>query len=331
VVHAAPQLTRQWSPREPAAMRERVARCVLCLVITLGALTVAGWTLLSGALGDQGIDPLFLILVCLLMSVVFSWTSAADLREILLELRRRREAAAPGTAKQEVEAKSATQESGSASPKVVITAAAAGLFLAMPFLLWHNTWFGRPLTDESIREHFKDQARPRRIQHALSQIADRIIRGDSKVQVWYPEIVALVHHPAPEIRITAAWVMGQDNRSEAFHKALLELLADPDAMVRRNAALSLVRFGDASGHPEIVAMLHAADSPQQARIAMRAQDRDGQVWEGLRALYLVGQPQDLVEVERYERGVQGMPARIRQQAVLTAKAIRTRSEHSSNR
>jgi HEAT repeat protein len=49
-----------------------------------------------------------------------------------------------------------------------------------------------------------------------------------------------------------------------------------------------------------------------------------QVWESLRALYLVGQAQDLEDVERFARGVPRMSERIRQQAAGTARVIRER-------
>ena len=49
------------------------------------------------------------------------------------------------------------------------------------------------------------------------------------------------------------------------------------------------------------------------------------VWEALRALYLVGQPADLEDVERYTRPVAGMPETVVRQATLTAEAIRTRT------
>ena len=51
--------------------------------------------------------------------------------------------------------------------------------------------------------------------------------------------------------------MGQDNKSEEFHRALLELVKDSEPLVRRNAALQLVRFGDAAGRPELRAMLQS--------------------------------------------------------------------------
>lgn len=133
-----------------------------------------------------------------------------------------------------------------------------GLTLAsilIPFLLWRATWFGRPLTDAEIQQSLTSVKNPRETQHALSQIADRIIRGDTSVKNWYPDVARLANSPYIQIRETAAWVMGQDNTVPEFHQTLLELLRDPEPLVRMNAALGLVRFHDATGHPEIVRML----------------------------------------------------------------------------
>jgi hypothetical protein len=265
-------------------------------------------------------------------------------------------------------------------PMVVL----AVLFVIVPFLTWYFTWFGRPLSDRDIEKYLSNANRPRHVQHALSQIAQRIVRGDPTVKQWYPQIVAAAHHPMAEIRITAAWVMGQDNSSYEFHQALLELLNDSALMVRRNAALELVRFGDESGRAEIVKMLrpYCVRAPARGRVStqlvvgqqigsgvllarimqdehheievrspLRGQihrivvpdgamvavgqelvwinSEAGQVWEALRGLYFVGQPEDLPDVERYVRGVPEMPDRIREQAVLTAKAIRTRAERKA--
>jgi multidrug efflux pump subunit AcrA (membrane-fusion protein) len=204
----------------------------------------------------------------------------------------------------------------------------------------------------------------------------------------------MVYHPVPEIRVTAAWVMGQDNSSEEFHHALMRLLGDLQPMVRRNAALGLVRFEDARSRPELLKMLrpYTVRSPSTGVVSIRLREeqavasgtllaqitqerprttddrpssvvrrpssdvevrsplpgyiqsivvRDGmrvmagddlvvlepeaeQVWEALRALYLVGQAEDLPDVERYKSGVPNMPDNIRQQAILTAETIRTR-------
>ena len=49
-----------------------------------------------------------------------------------------------------------------------------------------------------------------------------------------------------------------------------------------------------------------------------------QVWEALRALYLIGRPEDLPLVESYQRPQPGLPQRIQQQAAETAQAIKAR-------
>lgn len=137
-------------------------------------------------------------------------------------------------------------------------AAVIGLTLIavlVPFLFWRATWFGRPLSDDQIARFLGGWSDPRETQHALSQIADRIIAGDPSVKRWYPEVARLAGCPVLDIRKTTAWVMGQDNSVPEFHQSLLRLLDDPEALVRMNAALSLVRFNDPSGHAEIVQML----------------------------------------------------------------------------
>ena len=50
-----------------------------------------------------------------------------------------------------------------------------------------------------------------------------------------------------------------------------------------------------------------------------------QVFEALRALALIGRPEALAEVDRFAAGAPGMPAQVRQQALLTAQAIRQRA------
>jgi len=52
-----------------------------------------------------------------------------------------------------------------------------------------------------------------------------------------------------------------------------------------------------------------------------------QVWEALRALYLVGQLEDLPAIRIYERNAPEIPDRVRQQASLTEQAVRQRATH----
>src|SRR5207248_6491656 len=131
----------------------------------------------------------------------------------------------------------------------------AWLIVLMPFLFWWNTWFGRRLPDKQITEYLQDEKHPRHIQHALIQLGERMGRRDAAAARWYPDLIRLASHPVEEVRNTDAWVMGQDTSGPAFHETLLKMLNDSSPMVRGNAALSLVRFGDATGRPQIVALL----------------------------------------------------------------------------
>ena len=258
--------------------------------------------------------------------------------------------------------------------------AIALLFVLMPFLFWNATWFGRPMNDEQVSKALADHSHPRDIQHALAQLETRIETRDPSSRKWYPQIVQLAGDPVDEIRVTDAWVMGQDNSSEDFHRTLLQLLGDQNPMVRRNAALSLVRFKDDSGHAQIIAMLRPFElnSPFDGKLDTRLKAGDivnpgtmvahiessagkremrsnvpgtldrwlaangssvtvsqpilsllpseGMVWEALRALYLTGNAEDLPDVARYARGVDGMSPQIAQQAQATLAAIRARNQ-----
>jgi pyruvate/2-oxoglutarate dehydrogenase complex dihydrolipoamide acyltransferase (E2) component len=159
------------------------------------------------------------------------------------------------------------------------------------------------------------------------------------------------------------------------------MLQDQSPMVRGNAALSLVRFGDSTGRPQIVALLQPAQITAPAAGTIVATDRPGtaihqgglvaklktdessqplevrspipgrirsvaqtgakiasgaeiavidpgteQVWEALRALYLMGQPDDLPAIRPYERDVPDVSNDVRQQAQETEKAIQARAK-----
>src|ERR1700732_5086581 len=134
----------------------------------------------------------------------------------------------------------------------------AWLIVLMPFLFWWSTWFGRHLSDTKITEYLNDDKHPRHIQHALVQLCERMAGHDVAAAQWYPQLLRLAAHPVEEVRNTDAWVMGQDTAAPAFHETLLKMFQDSSPMVRGNAALSLVRFGDSSGRPHLVALLEPA-------------------------------------------------------------------------
>src|SRR5579862_6481323 len=145
----------------------------------------------------------------------------------------------------------------------------AWLIVLMPFLFWWSTWFGRHLSPAQINQYLHDDKKPRHIQHALVQMGERMSHGDAAAKQWYPDLLRLAGYQVEEVRNTDAWVMGQDTTGAGFHQALLNMLGDSSPMVRGNAALSLVRFGDATGRPQIVELLLPAQisAPRSGRIA----------------------------------------------------------------
>ena len=131
----------------------------------------------------------------------------------------------------------------------------AVLLVTVPAAYWYGTWFGRGLSDEQIEKYLGEANNPRHVQHALSQIAERVEKGDPSAGRWFPRVVEATASPFADVRMTAAWVMGLEHGREDFHAALLRLLEDREPVVRRNAALALVRFGDARCRTELLAML----------------------------------------------------------------------------
>lgn len=143
------------------------------------------------------------------------------------------------------------------------------LFVGATFLAWYFSWFGREISDADITKYLVDEKNPRHVQHALLQIQQRLERGDPSVKSWYPQMIALSNNPETEYRLTVSWVMGFDNQSEDFHQALLKLVSDPQPIVRRNAALALVRFNDSAGRQELASVLlpYAVNAPDEGTIA----------------------------------------------------------------
>jgi hypothetical protein len=255
----------------------------------------------------------------------------------------------------------------------------AWLVVLMPFMFWWSTWFGRALTDKEMREYLNDNNHPRHIQHAVVQLGQRMSRHDPSATRWYADLVRLASNPREEVRSTDAWVMGQDTAGPGFHETLLKMLDDTSLIVRGNAALSLVSFGDSSGRAQIVSLLQpvAITAPSGGRVVdtaavgtaihqggLIAKLQDGeqtrelrspitgrvrtlatatgatvvsgtavavvepgeeQVWEALRALYLIGQLEDLPAIRPYQRELPEVPERLRLQAIEAERAIRERA------
>ncbi|MDT7807925.1 MAG: hypothetical protein QOJ70_1738 [Acidobacteriota bacterium] len=260
-------------------------------------------------------------------------------------------------------------------PLVVV----ALLFVIVPFLTWYWTWFGRTLSDAEI-ERYLAEGNARHAQHALSQVGERIEKGDAaSASRWFAQVAALAASPSADVRMTAAWVMGLEHKSEDFHAALVPLLSDPEPIVRRNAALALVRFGDARCRAELLTMLRpyavraaaggtaltaltAGSRVKRESLLLKYRNTSGETVEvrsplpgkvelssvkdgeafaagsdlfilapdeeqaryALVGLYHLGGEEELAEVERYARGVDGMPEDVKEKAAQAAEAIKRR-------
>ena len=158
----------------------------------------------------------------------------------------------------------------------LVATALAVASIVIPFWFWMDTWFGKTLSDDQISEYLADTERPRRAQHAMAQISARISAGDESVKTWYPALLQVARHELPELRLTVAWLMGDAPDSEEFHAALLELVADTNPLVRRNAALALAKFGDPTGREEMRGMLrdYRLRSPHAGLVRNRLEPGD---------------------------------------------------------
>jgi hypothetical protein len=173
------------------------------------------------------------------------------------------------------------------------------LVVLVTFLFWYQTWFGRPLSDQEMDQYLSDTSLPHKTQHALAQLSNRMARGDATTGRWYPQVISLAGSKQPQFRSMAAWVMGQDNHCEAFHRTLRGLLDDPAPLVRSNAALALARFGDPSGEQQLQAMLQpfTLNAPRAGRLEFRAREGDSMPSGGIVARLSVandGNPVDVV-------------------------------------
>src|SRR5579875_3698651 len=216
------------------------------------------------------------------------------------------------------------------SALVVALATAA---VVIPFLFWRSTWFGSPLSDREMDEYLTHLDQPRRTQHALSQLADRMIRGDRSVERWYPALVRF----------------GDASGHAELRQMLLGMTVSAPASGTLRQERSL---DDVVGAGAVIARVESPAGKVEIRspipgslgrwlVSDRSSVRSAQpvawirpapevVWEALRGMYLIGEPEDLDVIAPYARGVPGMPAKVALQARATAEAIRQRTmqQHS---
>jgi HEAT repeat protein len=179
-----------------------------------------------------------------------------------------------------------------------------------------------------------------------------VMGQDNHCEEFHHMVRKLVDDPAPLVRWNAALALARfgDAAGEPQLREMLQpfTLAAPQAgtlkfcLKEQDAAQSggiVARISSVGGANSVdvvspmagkVARLAARDGGQiGAREAIAViEPGEAQVFEALRALVLIGQAGSLADVERFTAGVPGMSGRVRQQALLTAQAIRLKATQS---
>ena len=183
----------------------------------------------------------------------------------------------------------------------------------------------------------------------LRSMAAWAMGQDNRSEEFHQALRKLVEDPQPLVRWNAALALVRFDDA-AGRPQLLEMLQpyalrtpqagtlkfrlkEQDA-VRGGSIVARLDVGKGAKAVDVVSpvpgtlaqLLARNEAPVAAGNAVaRIAPGEKQVWESLRALYLVGQTEDLEDVERFARGATDMSARVQAQAQLTAQAIRERA------
>jgi len=160
---------------------------------------------------------------------------------------------------------------------------------------------------------------------------------------FHEALLRLLHDPEPMVRRNAALGLAALGDSQARTELVAMLRPFTVAASTAGVVKYRVKLGDYVNPGTLVARIDAYEVrvlvPGEVRAIDRAENSvvntgdplitlsadKNHVWEALRALYVVGQPEDLEDVERYLRPANGISETISRQASHTAQSIRARS------
>jgi hypothetical protein len=166
----------------------------------------------------------------------------------------------------------------------------------------------------------------------MLQDASPMVRGNAALSLvrfgdssGRPHLVALLE-PARIVAPNAGRITDTDKVGTAIHQGglIAKLQADPAAVSSQNGQQSIELRSPISGRIRTLSVAPGSNVAAGAEIAT-VEPGDEQVWEALRALYLVGQPDDLPAIRPYQRELPEISDRVRQQAILSEQAIRGRT------
>lgn len=175
----------------------------------------------------------------------------------------------------------------------------------------------------------------------IRETAAWVMQSDRSYAPFHDALLRLIHDPQPMVRRNAALALSGFGDAAARPELISMLRPYTIASPASGAVTYRLKVGEYVNPGTLIAHIGAQEvrSPVPGEVreldakpgAVRAGDPlvdlgadQKNIWEALRALYLVGQPEDLDDVARYTRPIPGMPDNIRQQATLTAQAIQER-------
>jgi len=180
----------------------------------------------------------------------------------------------------------------------------------------------------------------------LRQTAAWIMGEDRTYTPFHEALLRLIRDPEPMVRRNAALALAAfgDGAARPELVAMLRPYTIPAPAGGKlkyrlkvadyvNPGTLIGHVGDTEVRSAVPGEVRALDREEGAAVkrgdplADLAADPN-HVWEALRALLLVGKPEDLEDVQRYTRPTAGVPENVVRQAALTAEAIQNRaSQH----
>jgi hypothetical protein len=175
-----------------------------------------------------------------------------------------------------------------------------------------------PAFHEALLKMLRDESPMVRGNAALSLVLFHDASGRSQV-------VALLQ-PARIVAPSAGRVTDADKVGTAIHQGglIAKLQADRPPDASQNGQQTTELRSPITGRIRTLSVIPGATVAVGDEIAT-VDPGDEQVWEALRALFLVGQVDDLPAIRPYQRELPEISNRVRQQALLTEKSIRERA------
>jgi biotin carboxyl carrier protein len=176
----------------------------------------------------------------------------------------------------------------------------------------------------------------------IRQTAAWVMGQDRGYAPFHEALLRLIRDPQPMVRRNAALALAGFNDAVARPELVAMLRPYTVLSPARGALKYRLKPGDYVNPGTLLARVGESEvrSPVPGEVrSLAAQDGrvvqagdpladlaadKNHVWEALRALYLVGQAEDLEQVQRFTRPVPGMPDTVVRQALLTAQAIQSR-------